>query len=72
MGQSSWLVAKKKKETKLNMGGDYVTQLVPLPSMWGQKWWPTNLIIKIVLVQCGDAECTPEAHAFFLLEGGGI
>jgi hypothetical protein len=54
------------------MGGDYVTQLVPLASMWGQKWWPTNLRIKIVLVQCGDAECTPEAHAFFLLEGGGI
>jgi hypothetical protein len=56
---------KNKKKTKLNLGGDYVTHLVPLASVWGQKWWPTNLRIKIVLIQCEDAQCTPRGPCFF-------
>jgi hypothetical protein len=37
MGQSNWLVAKKKKKSKLNVGGDYVTQLVPIGISVGAK-----------------------------------
>jgi hypothetical protein len=34
--------------------------------VWGQKWWPTNLRIKILLSQLGDASCTIDAKDIFL------
>jgi hypothetical protein len=33
--------------------------------MWGQKWWPTNLRIKILLSQWGDAACTLRCEFLF-------